>query len=40
MSNEEYKKLIKILLDKISETRTLERIYNFVNNVFVGRGQD
>ncbi len=37
MSNEEYITLIVKLLKKFN-TSMLERIYNYVNNLYIGRG--
>jgi len=38
ISNEEYIKLIETLLKRIGSNTLLERIYNFVNHCYVGRG--
>lgn len=38
MNNEEYVKAICYLLKRIKNTKKLERIYNYVNNLFIGRG--
>ncbi len=37
MSNEEYIILIVKLLKRLN-TNMLERIYNYVNNIYIGRG--
>lgn len=34
---EELRRLIIVLLKKISDERTLERIYTFVNQIFCGK---
>lgn len=38
MSNEEYITLITDLLKHIKSNAILKRIYNYINNLFVGRG--
>lgn len=38
MDNEEYIELIVKLLKKIKNNHLLERIYSYVNDCFVGRG--
>lgn len=37
MSNEEYKKFIVIMIEKINDNRALERIYKYVHKFFVMR---
>ncbi len=37
MSNEEYKKFIIVMIEKINDNHTLERIYKYVHKFFIRR---
>lgn len=37
MSNEDYKKLIAVMVDAIDDNHTLRRIYKYIHKFFIGR---
>ena len=37
MSNEDYKKLIAVMIDAIDDNHTLQRIYKYIHKFFIGR---
>ena len=38
MGSEDYQELIIILIKKINNVGLLKRIYNYINNIYIGRG--